>query len=176
MMLTTSRCDHIESVRMNKFEQATEWAGAWVGAKMSKVNVSLWITNWLPAYVRNLGVFSQILCGHVVNTHGRPGRQWRHPPTHGTRPTVRWEPTEVGDWHWTANSKTNGRVPFQRRNCRTIIMDHLFLMILGLGAALLFRCINQPCIFEASCFISASNALDAFGASVCQHKNLGIWE
>ena len=41
MMLTTSRCDHIESVRMNKFEQATEWAGAWVGAKMSKVNVSL---------------------------------------------------------------------------------------------------------------------------------------
>ena len=42
MMLTTSsRCDHIESVRMNKFEQATEWAGVWVGAKMSKVNVSL---------------------------------------------------------------------------------------------------------------------------------------
>ena len=42
MMLTTSsRCDHIESVRMNKFEQATAWAGVWVGAKMSKVNVSL---------------------------------------------------------------------------------------------------------------------------------------
>lgn len=47
-------------------------------------------------------------------------------------------------------------------------------MILGLGAALLFRCINQPCIFKASCFISASNALDAFGASVSQHNNLGI--